>query len=119
MNIKEFTKKTGLSAHTLRYYEKIGLMSNIKRDARGYRFYQQRDVIWVDFIQKLKITGMSLNDIRKYFTLIQQGDKTISTRKKLLENHCLKVKNELEKLQKSFKQIKCKVKTYRKLEKLL
>lgn len=119
MNIKEFTKKTGISAHTLRYYEKIGLMPNIKRDARGYRFYQQRDVIWVDFIQKLKITGMSLKDIHKYFNLLQQGDKTISARKKLLENHCFKVKDELDALQKSFKKIKCRVRMYHKLEKIL
>lgn len=119
MNIDEFSKKTGVSKYTLRFYEKIGLLHSIQRDNKGYRSYTQRNVICVDFLQKLKSTGMSLTDIKKYFCLLKQGDKTICARKKLLENHCSKVKEELDALQFNLTQIKCKIKTYDKLEKMI
>ena len=57
MNIKNFSKITGLSSHTLRYYEKIDLISDVKRDVSGHRDYSSDDIAWVEFLKKLKVTG--------------------------------------------------------------
>ena len=54
MNIEEVSKKTGLSAHTLRYYEKLGLIFDVRRNAGGHRDYSSRNLDWIDLLKKLK-----------------------------------------------------------------
>ena len=80
MDIKTISKITGLSAHTLRYYEKIGLLLNIERDSKGYRDYSEKDVVWIEFIKRLKATNMPLNEIKKFAVLRSKGDSTIQNR---------------------------------------
>ena len=60
MNMSEFSGVVGLSSYTLRYYEKIGLLRHVKRSRSGHRVYSDRDVDWVNFIKRLKDTGMPL-----------------------------------------------------------
>ncbi len=98
MNIKTISRLTGLSAHTLRYYEKIGLISSIDRDARGHRDYSERDVIWIAFIKRLKATCMPLDEIRTFADLRRQGEHTIDERVKLLENHHRRVEAQMREL---------------------
>ena len=85
MNIKRFAELVGVSAYTLRYYEKVGLLRNIKRDSSGHRFYTQNDVEWVRFIVRLKDTGMDLEGIKHYADLREVGDSTLQQRRQLLE----------------------------------
>ena len=94
MNIKEFSKITGLSAHTLRYYEKIGIFQGVIRNSSGHRDFSEKDVLWAEFINRLKETGMPLEQIRKYADLRKQGIRTANARMNLLVNHAdaLKVK---------------------------
>ena len=73
MIIGEFSRLTGISAYTLRYYEKKGLL-HVERDGAGRRDYREADVEWVKFIKRLKDTGMLLRDIRHYSDLRYQGD---------------------------------------------
>ena len=87
MHIKAVAARTGLSVHTLRYYEKIGLLLAIQRDARGHRDYSAQDLIWIEFIKRLKATNMPLNEIRRFARLRVKGDSTIDERVKILENH--------------------------------
>ena len=54
MNIKEFSNLVGLSAHTLRYYEKIGLLKNVQRTSSGHRAYTSKDQKWIEFVVRLK-----------------------------------------------------------------
>lgn len=86
MVIGEFSKRTGISAYTLRYYEKKGLI-RVARDPAGRRDYSEKDVEWVRFIQRLKDTGMLLRDIRRYSDLRYEGDETAAERLKLLIRH--------------------------------
>ncbi|WP_064603694.1 MerR family transcriptional regulator [Photobacterium sp. J15] len=96
MNIKRFSELVGVSAYTLRYYEKVGLLRNIKRDASGHRFYTQSDIEWVRFIVRLKDTGMELEGIKQYADLREVGDGTLQQRKQLLEQHRSKLKSDIE-----------------------
>lgn len=98
MDIKTISKITGLSAHTLRYYEKIGLLLNIERDSKGYRDYSEKDVVWIEFIKRLKATNMPLNEIKKFAVLRSKGDSTIQNRLKILEIHQSRVKKQMENL---------------------
>lgn len=86
MIISKFSEQTGISAYTLRYYEKKGLF-RVKRDSAGRRDYSEDDIEWVKFIQRLKDTGMLLRDIRHYSELRYQGDGTLGERMELLIRH--------------------------------
>ena len=87
MNMREFSNKVGLSSHTLRYYEKIGLLKNIHRNASGHRHYTSQDVAWVTFIKRLKETGMRLNEIVEYARLSDGGSDTLTDRENILSKH--------------------------------
>ena len=87
MNIAEFAKRCGLSAHTLRYYERIGLLSGVARQANGHRSFGPRDVEWVEFLHKLRSTGMGIAEMLRYAELRAQGDVTLPERKTMLEQH--------------------------------
>ncbi|MDE8602549.1 MerR family transcriptional regulator [Marinomonas sp. RSW2] len=87
MNMKEFSLCVGLSAHTLRYYEKIGLIKNVQRNTSGHRSYTKKEVEWVGFIVRLKETGMALENILQYAALREVGVMTVLERQQLLERH--------------------------------
>ncbi len=87
LSIRQFAARTGLSADTLRYYEKIGLLRQVARDASGFRVYGPRDLEWIGFILRLKDTGMALDDIIRYADLRECGDTTLAARQMLLEQH--------------------------------
>lgn len=109
MNVKQFSQKTALSPHTLRYYEKIGIILDVKRDDHNHRYYSQDDVQWVEAIKVLKGMGMSLADMRHCALLHKQGDTTIDKRIKLFEKHQQKLQVELEKLQTSLTKTQCRI----------
>lgn len=98
MNIAKFSQLTALTAHTLRYYEKLGLLSNIARNPSGHRSYTQANVEWVKFINRLKATGMPLGQILAYAHLRAEGVTTFEQRRILLAKHrdALKARIEIE-----------------------
>ncbi|MCE0494991.1 MerR family transcriptional regulator [Vibrio salinus] len=96
MNIQTFSQRVGVSAYTLRYYEKIGLLRDIKRDASGHRSFMPGDIEWVKFIVRLKETGMQLEKIKEYADLRAIGDETLSQRKELLEEHRIRLNKQIE-----------------------
>ncbi|MEU6554955.1 MerR family transcriptional regulator [Streptomyces sp. NPDC046915] len=83
--ISEVVAFTGLTAHTLRWYERIGLMSHIDRSHTGQRRYCNRDLDWLDFVTKLRLTGMPVADMVRYAELVREGDSTFEERQELLE----------------------------------
>lgn len=87
MNIGQFAEVTGLSAHTLRYYEKIDLLTPVSRDSSGHRQFSKKDIEWVAFIKRLKQTGMPLKGIKEYAVLRSEGDATLALRQRLLASH--------------------------------
>ena len=86
MTIGEFSKKTGISVYTLRYYEDKKLIV-VPRDEKGRRVYTQKEIEWVQFIKRLKETGMKLQEIQKYAALRYKGEKTMPERLELLKKH--------------------------------
>lgn len=87
--IQQMAQATGLSAHTLRYYERAGLMKHqIGRDeTNGYRVYTRQHLDWIEFIKRLRATGMPIRDIQRYTELIHKGEQTAPERLRLLKQH--------------------------------
>ncbi len=84
--IGEFAQKTGLSVHTLRYYEQEGLLTPARNQANR-RMYTEQDLAWVAFIRRLKATGMPLGEIRRFAQLRAQGGATTAPRLAMLIDH--------------------------------
>jgi DNA-binding transcriptional MerR regulator len=85
--IGELAKRSGLSPHTIRYYERIGLVSFADRDAGGRRDYDESILVWIEFLDRLKTTGMPIREMQRYAALRSEGDQTGPTRRVLLERH--------------------------------
>ncbi len=85
-SIGEFSEVTGLGIHTLRYYEHEGLIVPI-RNSSNRRRYSDRDIAWIDFIKRLKATGMPIKDIKQYAALRAKGNATLSERMEMLIQH--------------------------------
>lgn len=86
MTIGELSRASGLPASTLRYYEKKGII-RVARDQNRRRVYQESDVAWIQFVQRLKETGMLLSDIQTYSQLRHLGAETMPQRLALLLAH--------------------------------
>ncbi len=84
MTIKEIAARTGVSADTLRYYERMGIIPAVPRTSGGVRNYDENFVEWVAFIQTLKGAGMSLEAIADYINLAKLGEQTCQQRKRIL-----------------------------------
>lgn len=87
LTIGEAAEKLHLSIHTLRYYEKEGLLLPVKRADNGQRVYTLDDIQWVYMIRCLRDTGMSIQNIKQYLSLFKQGLKTVPERKEFLEQY--------------------------------
>ena len=113
MRVQQFAARTGLSADTLRYYEKIGLLRHIKRDASGHRVYGSRDLEWVGFVLRLKDTGMPLEDIIRYADLRECGDATLAARQALLEQHAARLHERIQRDHQHLDALRAKIALYR------
>lgn len=85
MKIAEVSKIYGLSADTLRYYERIGLLPNVTRNASGVRDYSEQDCARVQFVKCMRGAGVSIEALIEYMALFEQGEQTAAARKALLE----------------------------------
>lgn len=84
MQIKEVSQKFQITPATLRYYERIGLIPSVPRNANGIRDYDEEAIGWVKFIQCMRSAGMPIDALREYVALYQQGSHTAAARKQLL-----------------------------------
>ncbi|URN15961.1 MULTISPECIES: MerR family transcriptional regulator [Streptomyces] len=83
--ISEAAAWTGLTAHTLRWYERIGLMPHVDRSATGQRRFTNRDLDWLTLVGRLRLTGMPVAAMVRYAELVRAGDHTFDERRELLE----------------------------------
>ena len=118
MNIGDTAAYCGLSEHTLRYYEKVGLLPTIQRDGAKQRSYSPENLRWLDFLVKLRSTRMPLKDMVRYAELARQGDATLAARRQLLEEHERRVQATLAQMQDSLDAIHHKLELYRVWEKV-
>ncbi|MCM3794335.1 MULTISPECIES: MerR family transcriptional regulator [Priestia] len=115
-SIQQVASMTGLSTHTLRYYEKIELIKNVQRDQTGYRQYTDFDLAWIQFLIRLRVTGMPMLKMKQFSDLRQKGESTITARKELLEEHYKDVLGKIEELELNSQRIEEKIAHYKKLE---
>jgi DNA-binding transcriptional MerR regulator len=111
--IGEIAETTGLSIHTLRYYEKEGIMPSVKRNNSGIRIYEKTDLEVLQFIRCLKETGMPVIDIKKFVNLLVQGDHTIEKRIDLLQKQKENVQSQVNQLMSYIQMLDGKVKLYK------
>ncbi|MCP4160514.1 MAG: MerR family transcriptional regulator [Deltaproteobacteria bacterium] len=114
--INEVAALFKVSDHTLRYYEKIGLIFDIKRDSCGRRVYSSRNLNWLNFLMCFKNTGMPLEKIKAYVDLMHDGEITATLRKQIMLDHKEKVENQIEELSKNLEMINYKISYYQKIE---
>jgi DNA-binding transcriptional MerR regulator len=107
-SIQETAQKSGLSTDTLRYYERIGLLIPIRDASSRHRRYSSADLVWIEFLTKLRATRMPLLEIKKYLDLYLQGDQMLPARVALLEAHAGRVEQQITELQVSLRIIQQK-----------
>lgn len=98
MSIAEVAERTGLSAHTLRYYERVGLIDAVERSSSGHRRYQESDLAWIDFLKRLRRTAMPIEQMRDFAELRRIGPSSAGSRRGLLEAHRRRIQVEVEAL---------------------
>ena len=111
-SIAEVAERTHLTAHTLRYYEKEGLLPFIDRSDSGNRDFKDKDLEWLELICCLKNTGMPIKQIKQYIGLCLKGDDTLNVRREIFINHREEVINQIAELHKNLDKINCKINYY-------
>lgn len=110
--IKEVSERFDLSPHTLRYYEKEGLLPAIERDANGIRLYSDTDLEWLQLVCCMRATGMSISYIKNYIDLCRMGTDTISERRQIILNQKEIIEGELKKYKELLKMVNRKLNHY-------
>lgn len=111
-SIGQVAKKTGLGVHTLRYYEKEGLLPFVRKSGSGLRIYSDSDIGWLGMIECLKGTGMTLKGIKQYIDWYIEGDSTLEQRLEMFKRQKVKLEEQLAELQKNMAKIDYKISLY-------
>lgn len=112
MTITEVSKKYELSADTLRYYERVGLIPGVNRNKNGIRDYTEEDCRWVEFIKCMRSAGLPIEVLIEYVTLFQQGDETVEARKELLTEQRKQLIGKMEDIKKTIERLDYKIERY-------
>lgn len=112
MKIAEVSERYGISADTLRYYERIGLILPVNRSENGIRDYNELDVRRVEFIKCMRSAGLPIEALIEYVGLVQQGDKTIEARKLILKEQRELLADRMKEMQKTLDILDHKIEVY-------
>lgn len=112
MKIAELSRRSGLTPHTIRYYEKIGLLPYADRDAAGHRSYDDAILGWIAFLGHLKSTDMPIRDMLRYAELRRQGDSTGAARQAMLVAHRAEVRRRVAALSDCLSVLDMKIESY-------
>ncbi|WP_220204638.1 MerR family transcriptional regulator [Reticulibacter mediterranei] len=115
LTIQQVAERTGLSAHTLRYYERVGLLDMVGRASSGHRRYTEDDLSWLAFLMRLRATGMPIRQMLEYTRLRRQGSTTSTQRLALLEEHQRAVLTHMQELEQHLTVIEAKIDLYKRL----
>ncbi|KRD55122.1 MerR family transcriptional regulator [Acidovorax sp. Root275] len=116
LTIAEVAKRTGLTAHTLRYYERAGLIAPVARAPGGQRRYAASDMEWIGFLLRLRETQMPIGQMQAFARLRSEGNTTTPERRELLEQHLAQVLATISAMQQSAQALQAKIAHYRDLE---
>ncbi|HET7143158.1 MAG TPA: MerR family transcriptional regulator [Anaerolineales bacterium] len=112
MKIAEVSERYGISSDTLRYYERVGLISPVSRDKSGIRDYNELDARRVQFIKCMRSAGLPIEVLIEYVGLVQQGDQTIETRKEILKEQREQLVARMNEMQKTLDLLDHKIEVY-------
>jgi DNA-binding transcriptional MerR regulator len=115
LTIQQVSERTGLSVYTLRYYERNGLLEPVTRAANGHRRYSATDIARIEFLSKLRMTGMPIRQMQEYATLLRQKPDAIEERRAILEAHEQAVQQQIRQLTQNLEMIQWKIQNYKKL----
>jgi DNA-binding transcriptional MerR regulator len=109
-------ERCGMTAHTLRYYERVGLIQPVGRARNGHRRYSDADEAWLQFLHCMRATSMPIREMQRYAALREMGEQTTLERRKLLEDHQAAIAAQIGALQQAHALLTHKIANYRKLE---
>lgn len=112
MNIKKASQLCGVSADTIRYYEKIGLIPPVKRNQSGIRAFDEEDLRWIVFSRQMRTAGLSIESLAEYLSLFQVGNETIPERKELLADQISALKEKADGLNAAIERLEFKLNNY-------
>jgi DNA-binding transcriptional MerR regulator len=112
LRIGEVASRTGRSVHTIRWYEQQGLLPGVIRDAGGRRIYSEYHVGWLDLMDRLRNTGMSITQMRQYTALAAQGASALRQRHALLREHQRRVRENITRWTEALALVDAKVEFY-------
>lgn len=112
MTISEVSKKYDLTPDTLRYYERIGLLSNIPREKNGIRNYDYKSCKRIEFIKCMRAAGVEIEILIEYMSLFEIGKSTVSARKKLLEEQREKLLAKQKNISETIDRLNYKIELY-------
>ena len=112
LSIGEVADATGLSVHSLRYYEAEGLIPDVARDSAGHRRYRAEHVQWLGLLERLRVSGMSIARTRRYVELAVKGDATVPARRELLEEHETDLRERIAELEDCLAIVRAKIDLY-------
>ncbi len=116
-SIGEISHLTGLTIDTLRYYERIELLVDIRRNQSGHRCYSDDDLGWLNLLVCLRETGMSIADMTRFAVLIRQGEESVPDRVTLLSKHRQDVLNKIAQMEQKLEGVEAKINHYLEQEK--
>lgn len=105
-----------MTAHTLRYYERVGLIQPVGRARNGHRRYSETDEAWLNFLHCMRSTNMTIREMQRYAELREKGDATSLERRKLLEDHQSAIAAKITALQQAHALLTHKITNYKKIE---
>jgi DNA-binding transcriptional MerR regulator len=109
-------ERCGMTTHTLRYYERVGLIQPVGRARNGHRRYSEADAAWLNFLHCMRATNIPIRDLQRYAALREQGEATSLERRKILEDHKAVIEAQIEALEKAHTILEHKIANYRKIE---
>lgn len=96
LSIGEAAAELGMTPSALRYYDRQGLLPGVSRTSGGTRRFTEDDLEWVRYVERLKLSGMPIKEVRRYVELYEQGDATIGQRRAIVEARRARVEDQLE-----------------------
>ena len=112
MTIAEVSRMFEISADTLRYYERIGLLPAVPRNSGGIRDYGEKDLGWIEFIKCMRGAGLPIEALIEYVALFQQGDASAQARLEILKEQRTLLRKRLEEMQATLKRLDTKIEGY-------
>ena len=112
MNITKVAKQFGLTASTLRYYERVGLIPQVDRKESGIRNYDEEDIKWIDFIKCMRNAGLTIESLIEYTTLFIEGDNSLQARKNILTEQRDRLLEKRIEIDETIKRLDGKIKDY-------